>query len=204
MQFKNNVLAVIAATAVMIGSAHAAAFDSGGAGVISASNIFSFSYNPGAASSAQVNFLLEGFNTVDGNNSYEDQFSFKLNGVQIFLGSFNLGGGGNSVYSVPLGASIVVAGPGDGVVSGAGGTVTFNFASLALNANTNNTFDFVYDPIGPSNFGGQGIADESWKISGSVNARNAVPEPATYTMLLGGLLILGTVIRRRKFAAKQS
>jgi hypothetical protein len=200
MKFKNNALAVMAAAAMIAGSAQANPFDSGIAGAISSLNIYSFNYNPGASSSAQVNFVLEGFKTVDGNNSYEDQFSFTVNGTQVFLGTFNLGGGGNSVYSTPVGASIVVAGPGDGVIGGAGGTVTFSFSSLALNSNTNNTFNFVYNPVGSSNAGGQGTGDESWKVSGSIT--NAVPEPETYTMLLAGLGIMGAVARSRKVAAK--
>src|SRR4029077_15272997 len=57
-----------------------------------------------------LSFILDGYRSLDGKNAYEDDFSLRLNNKQIFLGTFNLGGGSNSgsqanVYSNHFGAT---------------------------------------------------------------------------------------------------
>jgi len=41
---------------------------------------------------ARLNLALVGNNSVDGNNTYQDDFEFKLNGVPSFRATFDLGG----------------------------------------------------------------------------------------------------------------
>ena len=44
-----------------------------------------------------LSFIVNGYASLDGQNSYEDDFSLSLNSVEIFKGAFNLGGGGSDV-----------------------------------------------------------------------------------------------------------
>ncbi|SHN36579.1 PEP-CTERM protein-sorting domain-containing protein [Duganella sacchari] len=69
---------------------------------------------------------------------------------------------------------------------------TFNLATLPTTVLTG--------PLKLHVFGKYG---EASSYSGTINITTAVPEPETYAMLLGGLALVGAVVRRRK-AAKPS
>ena len=77
---------------------------------MSTNQSFSLNFNSSAASTG-LSFVLDGYASLDGQNYFEDDFSLKLNGTQIFLGTFNLGGGSNSgsqanIYSNPFAAAL--------------------------------------------------------------------------------------------------
>lgn len=141
-----------------------------------------------------LSFDLFGAQSVDGfGNGYDDLFSVALNGVTVFEGYFNLGGGGNdSVVTNTLGWAW------SAVTSGAwtGGTATVSgFANLLAGANT---FAVTFNPVGPYNGGNQGTGDESWALNNlDVSAVSPVPLPAAAPLLLAAVGGLGFASRRR-------
>ncbi len=153
---------------------------------------YAFSETAGAG---VLTFVLDGFNSLDGKNFYEDDFTVKANGSTIFDGTFNLGGGGdNDIYLQPVGTTISgLATTTD--VTWAGGALTFSVPVML--ANGNYTLDFVYTslPTSTGHAGFQGIGDEGWFVE-SV-AVTAVPEPASVALMLAGLGIVGSLARRR-------
>jgi len=151
-----------------------------------------------SATNANLSFQLGGSLSLDGANSYSDVFTLRLNGSQIFRGTFNLGGGGaNQVLFNPYGASVLVTTFGTTFGDShnstentwAGGIADISISGIALNSGIN-TLTFGYG----SNL--QGLADEGWKVN-AVNV-SAVPEPETYAMLLAGLGLMSAAARRRK------
>jgi hypothetical protein len=181
-------------------SAHAVTINlTGNAGPLAINGAtYSETFSFGGAGSATLFLTLVGNNTVDGNNTFQDNFSISLNGMQVPLATFNLGGGGfDQVLAAPGGFSFTTTGPTGGQITGTGGVVTMSLP-LAYVAGLN-TLDFAYLPVGPANGGGQSIGDESWGYSGTVSS--AAPEPATWAMMLIGFAGLGYAARRRKLAA---
>ena len=186
---------VAAAIAVAAFGANAATYTlPTGTGELANPASFSWSFDAIAADpAATMSFVLNGYRSLDGFNSYPDFFTLNLNGSDIGTGTFNLGGGGFSAWG----------GTGTAVTSSTGwngGTTTFSGVNLALNAG-NNTITFSYLPVGYANNGGQGLGDEAWGIS-SATVTAAVPEPESYAMLLAGLGLMGTIARRRKQSPK--
>lgn len=53
-----------------------------------------------AAGSAVTDFVVQGFRSLDGVNGYQDTFTLSLNGVDVFSGSFDLGGGGSNTVTL--------------------------------------------------------------------------------------------------------
>jgi hypothetical protein len=156
---------------------------------------------------ATMSFDLLGFNTLDGGGSgaadwyYKDIFTLSINGVAIFSGSFNMGGGGASTVTLmPTGTTWSTitngcSGPCDSVM-GHGGTTTVTLPiSLAAG---DNLIKFAYASPGGTYAGPQTIADEGWGVGHYVIS--SVPEPETYAMLLAGLGIVGAITRRRRKA----
>ena len=151
-----------------------------------------FSYGSGTAA---VSFVIDGYKSLDGKNAYEDDFSLKLNNQQVFLGTFNLGGGSNSgsqanVYSNPFGASFSnLTNNGTGI-GWNGGKELINFVGLPLKGGLN-TLTFTYTSLsGPGYAGFQGLGDEGWgieKVSVGGSPVAATPLPPAWTMLLIGL-----------------
>ena len=146
-----------------------------------------------AARAARLFFRLRGNNTVDGNNTYRDDFTLSLNGIVLYSGTFDLGGGGGN---------LTVANPSGAVLSNyltsffAGGSVKFK-VPVAL-ASGNNNFTFAYTSPGPSNGGGQSLGDESFNIENVVLVAGAVPEPATWAMMILGFGVVGGAMRSRR------
>ena len=130
-------------------------------------------------------------------NGYDDLFSVALNGVTVFEGYFNLGGGGsNSVITNTLGWawSAVTSGPWTGGVATVSG-----FADLLAGANT---FAVTFNPVGPYNGGNQGTGDESWALNNlDVSAVSPVPLPAAAPLLAAALGGLGFAARRKRKSA---
>lgn len=142
-----------------------------------------------AAGAGDVAFTLDGFNSLDGDNFYIDVFTLTVNGTDVFSGTWDLGGGGGSyIISGPSGATAVL---------NSNQTVSV-YVPVSL-VDGLNTVKFSYDS--PDTFDGsgragfQGIGDEGWGL-GQVNV-SAVPEPASFGMLLAGLAAMGGLARRR-------
>jgi PEP-CTERM motif-containing protein len=149
-----------------------------------------------AAGAGNVSFEIQGYNTLDGDNGFIDIFHLSVNGVELFSGTWDLGGGGtNRILLNPNGA-----------------TVTFTAATRTVDvslpvsfANGSNAVTFAYDSPttfeGTSRAGPQGLGDEGWGLNSITitgNAVTAVPEPETYAMMLGGLMAVSLFTRRRK------
>jgi hypothetical protein len=195
MNFTKNLLAT--AVALSAFGANAATYSTTGSSQLAIPDTYSWSFNAVAADpGATLDFVLKGFNTVDGFNEYADVFLLSVNGTNVGTGVFNLGGGGASGW---FGTGSAVNSNGNSVaISGNGGSVTFSGLGVALNAGSN-TITFAYKPFGFLNGTSQGIGDESWQVAGATVT--AVPEPETYAMLLAGLGVMGAIARRRKQAA---
>jgi hypothetical protein len=180
-----------AATIFALGTAHAATTTSLTglvAGPLVNPGSFTATLNaPVADTNASLTFVIQGYNSLDGHNLYQDDFRLTINGSLIDVASFDLGGGGWSNNS--FGGATVTVSSGTATISG------LNFSLLQ----GVNTFKFQYTAPGPSNgANGQGLGDEGWGIASATVT--AVPEPETYAMLLAGLGLMGAVARRRKQA----
>lgn len=156
----------------------------------------------GLAGPADLSFVLDGYSSLDGQNWYEDDFTLSLNNVAILKGTFNLGGGGNDVvFFQPIGSTIDNV-SGNGVdVTWAGGHVNIS-TPLNLVAGQN-TLTFAYDAMSDNHAGWQSWDDEHWGVSDIVVTQTgAVPEPATWGLMLMGFGALGAMLRRsRRLAA---
>lgn len=146
-----------------------------------------------------LSFILDGYRSLDGKNAYEDDFSLRLNNKQIFLGTFNLGGGSNSgsqanVYSNLFGATLSDPTNNGTGIGRNGGKETFTFVGLPLNVGLN-TLTFAYMSLNdPNHAGFQWLGNEGWGVE-KVSV-GATPLPPTWTMLLIGLGGFGLVAHR--------
>ena len=150
------------------------------------------------SSSGVLAFTLNGYNTLDGQNFYEDDFSLIVNGSTILTGTFNLGGGGNNVlYSAPAGVSVTGYNTDPNTVTNAGGSLDF-IVPVSLLASAN-VIEWHYLALGTDtgHAGFQDIGDEGWGIADIKVTANAVPEPASIALMLAGLGLVGGLARRR-------
>lgn len=208
MSFKKLVAAVAAVAATLalgLGSAQAATYSLVGlqSGPLANPGSFVATVNASVADAmATLDFVVQGFRSLDGNNSYRDVLSLSINGGSAITGSFNLGGGGTSDTSFGGATAVTVnqngVNPGT-VIGWQGGTTTITGLRFNLLAGVN-TFTFAYSAPGALNYGGQPLSDEGWGIKSAMVT--AVPEPETYAMMLAGLGLMGAIARRRK--AKQA
>lgn len=155
---------------------------------------FNASAGAGAAS-----FIIDGYSSLDGQNSYEDDFTLSLNGAPILVGTFNLGGGGGDVVYSNLNGGTVDN------ISGNGTNITWNGGQVVVDepltlVKGSNTLTFNYTSLsGPGYAGFQGLGDEGWGLEQvSVTGAGAVPEPASWAMMLVGFGGLGAVMRSRR------
>lgn len=181
-----------ALSAGSIASADAAVFSLGGfSGMLPTDTSITRSF-VGTAGSGILQFVINGFASLDGQNSYEDDLSVSVNGTTIFSGTFDLGGGGNNV--------VYTGGPGttantSGVSFFGGGTLSVATPVTVLNGL--NTVTFTYASLSGNGFAGfQGTGDEAWAVS-SGSVTSAVPEPSTWAMLMAGFAGLTLMLRRR-------
>jgi len=144
-----------------------------------------------------LSFVLDGYASLDGQNWYEDDFTLSLNNVAILSGTFNLGGGGNDVvFFQPLGSTIDnISGNGTNV-TWAGGHV--NISSPLLLQAGQNTLTFGYTAMSENHAGWQGWDDEHWGVSDINVTGGAVPEPASWGLMLMGFFGLGSALRRSR------
>lgn len=191
---KKLLSAVILALGFAAGSAKAYTFSLPGlpTGELTNPSTFTQTFNSAVAdSAATLNFVLNGYRSLDGNNGYLDVFNLTINDVAIGNGAFDLGGGGSSYWNGP--GTVVSSSPG----AWGGGTATFSNVLFNLNAGIN-TFTFAYSAPGSGNGTGQSLGDEAWGIASA--SVSAVPEPEQYAMLLAGFGLIGTIALRRNKA----
>jgi hypothetical protein len=154
----------------------------------------SFSAGAGAGN---VSFELQGYNTLDGDNFYIDIFHLSVNGVEVFSGTWNLGGGGANRILVDANGAAVTYSPATKTVDV---SVAVDFVAGS------NSVTFAYDSPssfeGTSRAGPQGLGDEGWGLNSATITGNApvtvIPEPETYLLMLGGLATVGLLARRRR------
>jgi hypothetical protein len=162
---------------------------------------FSLNFDSGAPTTV-LSFILDGYLSLDGQNFYEDDFSLKLNNQLIFLGTFNLGGGSNSgsqakVYSNSFGAALSNPTNNGTAIGFAGGKEVFNFNDLPVNIGSN-SLTFSYTSLSDADHAGfQGLGDEGWGVE-QVAISAAVPEPATWAMMILGFVGVGFMGYRRQ------
>ncbi|MBO9670137.1 MAG: PEP-CTERM sorting domain-containing protein [Sphingobium sp.] len=153
-----------------------------------------------------LSFTIHGYNSLDGVNIYEDDFTLALNSSPILQLSYDLGGGGgNAIFTNTYGATVSSR-----YDAGGHWAIDVSIATLPL-LTGNNSFVFAYvsptgDALGGTgqHFGPQGLGDEGWGLSNILLTGNAavapVPEPASWALMIGGIALAGCVMRRRKVA----
>ena len=144
--------AALAAAAVVAPAAHAGT-------ELPTTATKSLSFEAPGAGPARLRFVLEGFRSLDGDNGYIDILHVLVNGVDVFQGTFDLGGGGadrvlvapegTTVQKDPLTQRVLVVMPVD-VLRGAN-AVTFLMESPT-----------VFE--GTARAGLQGFDDEAWNV----------------------------------------
>ncbi len=206
---------ILLATAAMLAatSAQAATLYSNPllTGAIASPGAVSFTAISPVGQSGALSFNLDGFKTLDGLNFYEDDFTLKLNGTSILSLSYNLGGGGaNQIFTNTYGATVTGGDPNPNNIGGNGGQLQISLAGLPLTSGSN-TFSFSYDSPSGDALGGtgghagpQGTGDEAWGVSSVLlSAESAVPEPASWALMLVGFGMAGAALRRRPNVAVQ-
>ncbi|MEY2538270.1 MAG: hypothetical protein QOG67_2010, partial [Verrucomicrobiota bacterium] len=175
-----SILAGLTLSTALAASAHAGIIYAGPSAQLATDTSLPLSFNSSAPTTA-LSFTLDGYRSLDGQNFYEDDFTLKLNGNVIFNGTFNLGGGSDSLQAVTYSSTspVTLGNPtNNGLGVGFnGGQETFSFASLALSGGSN-TLEFIYSSLSDPHAGFQGLADEGWGVE-KVNV-SAVPEPSTW------------------------
>ena len=196
---------VLALVAVALPAQAALYQDLGPTGPIGSPGSYAFIANSGGGNGA-FSFTLHGYNSLDGTNSYEDDFTLALNSSPILQLSYDLGGGGgNSIFTNVYGATVSSRYQVDNHWA-----INISIATLPLLTGSN-SFIFSYvsptgDALGGtgSHAGPQGLGDEAWGLSNVLltgpAVGGAVPEPATWAMMIGGFAVAGAAMRRRKLA----
>lgn len=144
----------------------------------------------GPAKSGTLSFELAGYKTLDGVNCCTDTLTVLLNGTTLLSAAYNLGGGGtNTVFSGSPTVTFYSSGsPTNYNGTAAGGLIDITLGA-AFHAGSN-TLTFSYTGAD------QGLGDEAFGIN-SVSA-TAVPEAATWALMVTGFGLVGVAARRRR------
>jgi hypothetical protein len=188
---------------LLVSSAQASVILSGPTTAMETNRSLSLDFTSAAPTTA-LSFTLDGYASLDGQNFYEDDFSLRLNGAEVFLGTFNLGGGSDSgsqanIYSNPFGATLSNPTNNGTAVTFTGGRELFHFAALPVNIGSN-TLTFGYTSLNDASHAGfQGLPDEGWGIEQvDVGVVGVVPEPSTWTMMVLGFAGIGFMAYRKR------
>lgn len=186
-------LALSASLAIPAAATAATFLTSGATGEIQSPGSTAYMFNAVATSAGTIDFNLLGFRTLDGVNCCTDTLTVDLNGTTILQMAYNLGGGGNNAIFVgsPTITNHVSGTPAAYNGTALGGSLDAALAGVTFLAGPN-TLTFSYSGAG------QGTADEAWGL-GSV-AAGAVPEPASWAMLITGFGMVGFAARGRRKA----
>jgi hypothetical protein len=159
---------------------------------------FAVNISGGSGGQANISFDLLGWASLDGVNYYEDDFMLSLNSIEIFKGSFSLGGGGsNRIFNNVFG--LTVAGLQPDIVTWAGGDLLIS--GLINLVAGNNQLSFSYNALGAGHAGFQGTGDEAWGVN---NLKvSTVPVPPAAILMATGLFAL-SASRRKSQPTKQS
>jgi len=163
-------------------------------GALTLTDFRTFSFNAGSGA-GNVSLQLQGYNSLDGDNFYIDLFHVLVNGTEVFLATYDLGGGGlDHVFTAPLG--------GTSVKNASARTVDVNLP-VSFIAGLNTVKISYTSPTffaGSRRAGNQSLADEGWGLNRlSVSGAAAAPEPATLALVATALLG-GAWVRRRHLA----
>jgi ABC-type sugar transport system substrate-binding protein len=182
------VSAVAGALALMVaGPASASITEGSWSGPHSTSDSYGVLFDLPTATAASITFNLAGYLSLDGyNKDYTDVFSLTVNGKDVFVGMFDMGGGGISMAT--NGATWTSTS--NGSWNGGSATVSLPISLIA----GENKIKFSYS----SPCCQQSITDEAWGVDHF--SVTAVPEPETYAMMLAGLGMVGVIGRRRRKA----
>ncbi|MBO9576260.1 MAG: PEP-CTERM sorting domain-containing protein [Sphingobium sp.] len=198
MKFLISAAVVALATAALPAHADVLYANAGPTGPVESPGSYNVFVVSGAGSGALL-FTIDGYATLDGVNFYEDDFTLTINGSDVLKLSYDLGGGGgNSIFTNTLGATVS-----DRYLSGNHWAINVEIAALPLLAGSN-SFSFAYDSLVPGHAGPQGLGDEGWGLSNirlTGPAAGAVPEPASWALMIGGLGLVGGAMRRRSKTA---
>lgn len=154
---------------------------------------FSFNADPGVGA---LTFQLQGFATLDGDHFWIDLLHVVLNGSEIFLATYDLGGGG-------VDRELANPGGGTAVKDSLAHTVDIDLPLSLLSGS--NTLQISY--TSPTTFEGsgragpQGLGDEGWGLNALTVTGSPftgqLPEPTTLALAGLGLLAGGRRLRRR-------
>ena len=184
-------LALAAPLAIPAAATAGTFLTSGATGEIASPGSKSYNFNA-TATTGTIMFNLLGYGTLDGVNCCTDTLTVDLNGTTILQMAYNLGGAGDNVVYV---GSPTITNYTSGSPSLYNGTALGGSLDAMLGATFlagSNTLTFTYSGTA------QGLGDEAWGLD-RVTA-GAVPEPATWAMLITGFGMVGFAARRRSAA----
>lgn len=142
-----------------------------------------------------LDFILEGYLTLDGVGDFTDTFNVDLNGTTLLNGSYELGGSGANVTNfIAAGGTFVPMSNGFFL----GGSALGSLPVALLNGL--NTLTFSYSGVSQG-FTDEGFGLNSLRVTGNV-VNAGVPEPSTWAMLILGFGTIGGMMRRRSATAK--
>ena len=163
----------------------------------------SFTFNAGAGA-ANAGFQLNGYGSLDGDTYWSDVFTLSLNGVAIYSGTFDMGGGSPGANKVFFSAPGATTGSVFTYGYFAGGYVDIS-TPLQLVSGLN-TLTFAYNSPGweTGHAGPEGFDNERWNLGDltvtgkAFNPAAAIPEPASWGLMIVGVGSIGAVLRRRR------
>jgi hypothetical protein len=131
---------------------------------------------------ADLQFDLLMFRSMDGVNCCTDTFSLTINGSTVFSAALRDGGGGSTSVFIDTNGTTFTPN---------GSFTVYSFLVPHAIVSGANTYTFGYSPL-------QSLADEAWGLDNvMISADVAVPAPAALALMLSGLVLGGLGARLR-------